>query len=80
MEDNYWCRAYTVYDAQFDNGEQKLPGGYILAAVFESGAQAETVLAPYRADPQRYDVRPSGTEAIRQVAIEIAGRTIRGRS
>lgn len=80
MEDSYWERAYTVYDAYFDNSSQQLPGAYILAAVFASKEQADQVLALYRAVPRRYDVRPAAAGAIAKAALEIADRYERGRA
>jgi hypothetical protein len=73
MSNKYWDFAYTVYDCQLDTGDL-LTGGYIVAAVFESAEAATVGLAKYRANPSRYDVRPSGAAAIADAAMQIARR------
>lgn len=70
MKNAYWGRAYTVYDAKLETGNL-IPGGYIIAAVYASEDEADAALVKYRAD-NRYDVRPSGAQAIAEAAMEIA--------
>lgn len=69
--ENFFARSFTVYDTKLDTGSI-IPGGYVLAAIFSSAAEASEVLAKYRADTKRYDVRPSGAQAIADAAMEIA--------
>lgn len=72
MSKKYWDCAYTVYDSHLDTGDL-VNGGMILAAVFASSDEADSILAKYRAD-NRYDVRPSGAGAIGDAAMQIAKR------
>ena len=71
--ENFFDRSFTVYDSMLDTGES-LNGGYIVAAVFASKADADAAMAPYLADRRRYDVRPSGAQAVAEAAAEIAMR------
>lgn len=65
--------GYTVYDADYDNGGL-IPGGYVAAIVVETQADADLLLARYRAEPKRYDVRPCTIGAVAHVAQEIAAQ------
>lgn len=69
--------GYTVYDAELDTGNL-IPGGYIVAFAVASQADADTLLASYRADRKRYDVRPSTMGAVAEVAMQIAAQAARG--
>ena len=73
MENEYWDRAYTVYDDQLETGNI-IPGGFIVAAVFANKTDADAAMSKYRENRKRYDVRPSGAAAIAAAAFEIANR------